>query len=171
MFIAWKLTGEFKLATLYWIYFAAGIVIAELKWERFLGNKHALSVAFLLLIACVGFWTSGATSMLNIAIKVICTFAVIILAYNICCHITFHHKFDEYIQLCGRESIVIYAAHWSFTEIYITQHLALPQNELVAFGITALFAVVISFTCIGLHRLTMLMPPINMLLFGEKSKL
>ena len=170
MVLIWKQTAEFKLATLYWIYFTGGIFMAEYKCEHLLENKYALSAAFLLLIVTVCFWTSGATSLLNIATKIICTYSVIILAYNICRHIPFHPRFDRYIQMCGRESIVIYVAHWPFTCIYLTSHITLPNNELIGFLITASFTVIISLVCIGFHRLTQLMPPVNMLLFGEKMR-
>lgn len=167
LLLIWKMSGDFKLATLYWIYFASGIIIAECKWERFLENKYLLSGSFVILLLVVCFWTSGATSVKNIAVKIICTYSIILLVYNISKNMQFYRYIDKFFQLCGRESIAIYAVHWLFLKMVIAPVL-LPQNELIGFGITSVFAVLVSIICIYIHRLIKMLPIVKLILFGEK---
>lgn len=167
LLLIWKMSGDFKLATLYWIYFTSGIIIAECKWERFLENKHLLSGSFVTLLLVVCFWSSGETSVKNILIKIVCTFSIILLVYNVCKNMHFYRYIDQFLQLCGRESIAIYAVHWLFLKMVITPVL-LPQNELIGLGVTSIFAVLVSIVCIYIHRLVKMMPIVKMILFGEK---
>lgn len=167
LLLIWKMSGDFTLATLYWIYFTSGIIIAECKWERFLENKYLLSGSFVTLLLVVCFWTSGETSVKNILIKIVCTFSIILLVYNVCKNMQFYRYIDLFLQLCGRESIAIYAVHWLFLKIVITPVL-LPQNELIGLGVTSIFAVLVSIVCIYIHRLVKMMPIVKMILFGEK---
>lgn len=167
LLLIWKMSGDFKLATLYWIYFASGIIIAECKWERFLENKYLLSGSFVILLLVVCFWTSGATSVKNIAVKIVCTYSIILLVYNISKNMQFYRYIDQFFQLCGRESIAIYAVHWLFLKMVIAPVL-LPQNELIGLGITSVFAVLVSIICISIHRLIKMLPIVKLILFGEK---
>lgn len=167
LLLIWKMSGDFTLATLYWIYFTSGIIIAECKWERFLENKYLLSGSFVTLLLVVCFWTSGETSVKNILIKIVCTFSIILLVYNVCKNMQFYRYIDLFLQLCGRESIAIYAVHWLFLKMVITPVL-LPQNELIGLGVTSIFAVLVSIVCIYIHRLVKMMPIVKMILFGEK---
>lgn len=79
----------------------------------------------------------------------------------------FYRYIDQFLQLCGRESIAIYAVHWLFLKMVITPVL-LPQNELIGLGVTSIFAVLVSIVCIYIHRLVKMMPIVKMILFGEK---
>ena len=78
----------------------------------------------------------------------------------------FFRYIDLFLQLCGRESIAIYAVHWLFLKMVITPVL-LPQNELIGLGVTSIFAVLVS-VCIYIHRLVKMMPIVKMILFVEK---
>lgn len=138
------MSGDFKQATLYWIYFASSIIIAECKWEKFLENKYLLSGSFVTLLLVVCFWTSGATSVKNIAIKIICTYSIVLLVYNISKNMLSYRYIDQFFQLCGRESIAIYAVHWLFFKMVITPVLS-PQNELIGLGVF--------FCCFGINRM------------------
>ena len=167
LLLIWKMSGDFKLATLYWIYFTSGIIIAECKWERCLENKYLLSGSFVTLLLVVCFWSSGETSIKNILIKIVCTFSIILLVYNVCKNMHFYRYIDQFLQLCGRESIAVYAVHWLFLKMVITPVL-LPQNELIGLGVTSIFAVLVSIVCMCIHRLVKMMPIVKMILFGEK---
>lgn len=73
---------------------------------------------------------------------------------------------NQFFQLCGRESIAIYAVHWLFLKMVITPVLS-PQNELIGLGVT-FFTVLVSIVCIYIHRLVKMMPIVKMILFGDK---
>ena len=129
-------------------------------------NKYLLSGSFVTLLLVVCFWTSGATSVKNIAIKIICTYSIVLLVYNISKNMQSYRYINQFFQLCVRESIAIYAVHWLFLKMVITPVLS-PQNELIGLGVT-FFAVLVSIVCIYIHRLVKMMPIVKMILFGDK---
>lgn len=164
--IVWKYTGEFKLATLYLVYFALGVMVKAYGKEAWLCHKTTAAISVLVICLATCFWTSGATSVMNILLKVVVSFAVIQLIYILCTECKWNMLADRFVQRCGICSIAIYILHWAFLPLS-PYHPLLPQNELIGFLVTISFAIVISAVCCQLYGYSCKMPMIRLLLFGQ----
>ena len=164
--LTWKLTGEFRLSTLYLPFFAAGIGCCWFKKETLLENMHLASLSFLIVCIVTCFWTSGATSPMNILYKIIVTFAMIQLTYIGCKHFVWNSTVDSYIQRCGRCSLAIYVLHWSFLSLE-PYHPFLPQNEWAALLLTSIFGMIVALVCCWIYDFLRPLPWIRLFLFGQ----
>ena len=166
----WYKYEMFKLALLYMPYFAAGTLMSQTNTTEKIFNNHLISnIGLLCIFLLMAFWTSGATSMLNIGIKLIVTFSVILLTYMTCTCLSWNKHFDNFIIECGKQSLPIYIIHWNFLHIFDIKPV-LPQNELLAFIPVFLFAVIICYTCILFKKIIQLFPVMNLFLFGDYQK-
>lgn len=164
--LTWKLTGEFRLSTLYLPFFVAGIGCCWFKKETLLENMHLASLSFLIVCIVTCFWTSGATSPMNILYKIIVTFAMIQLTYIGCKHFVWNSTVDRYIQRCGRCSLAIYVLHWSFLSLE-PYHPFLPQNEWAALLLTSIFGMIVALVCCWIYDFLRPLPWIRLFLFGQ----
>ena len=164
--IVWKATGEFKLATLYLIYFALGVMVNAFSKEAWLCHKTTATISVLVICLATCFWTSGATSVMNILLKVMVSFAVIQLIYILCTECKWNMLVDRFVQRCGVCSIAIYILHWAFLPLS-PYHPLLPQNELIGLLVTISFAIVISAVCCQLYGYLCKMPMVRLFLFGQ----
>lgn len=167
LFLAWKLTGDFRLATLYLPYFSAGIFLSTFNKEKWLGNKIMGTISLLIISLCTCFWISGATSITNIILKIFVSFAVIQLTYIIC-QINWNIKQDDFVRQCGICSLSIYVIHWTFLPMTPYSPL-LPQNELYGLIITTLLGIIIAYACILINQLIGLLPIMRLLLLGQSK--
>ena len=167
LLFAWKITGNFHLATLYFPYFSTGILMSALSKEKWLENKTAGTISLISICLCTCFWTSGATSIINIILKILVSFAVIQLIY-IVCQMDWNAKTDKFIQKCGICSLGIYVIHWTFLPMTPYSPL-LPQNELYGLAITIFLGIVVTYACIFINQFINLFPIIRLLLLGKNK--
>jgi peptidoglycan/LPS O-acetylase OafA/YrhL len=171
MGIIWKLTGTFKLATLYIAYFATGTILAQIKQIQSLFYQPIISaIAFLCIFLLLPFWESGNTSISNIVVKIIISFSVIIIVYNVCTLLKWYDLWDKFILSCGKYSLVIYVVHWEFLQ-FVNEKIFIVQNELIGFTITLIISILICKTCILFKKITETSPIIDFILFGNYSYL
>lgn len=155
-----------KLATLYLVYFAAGSIVADYdKLERAMLKPSVIALCFLGVVLATDFWTSGATSMINIVLKVVVSFSVICLLYVVCSTWQWNSHIDGFIQRCGRESLVIYVMHWPFVHIGIK--LMLSDNEVIGIGVNLLIAIAVCHVCFLVKRLMSSSKYLDFLFFGN----
>lgn len=169
LFAVWRTLGWFKLETLYIIYFAVGVIISLKGLEnRLLDNAVLSAVSIFAALLFTDWWDPGATSPVNIVLKVIVSFGVICITYLSCTRLRWGVRFDSFIQECGRYSLAIYVVHWSFlnvgTKIYY------QCNELLAFIPVFIYAVIICFVCVGFKKLVEQSFIADLLLFGNIKK-
>ena len=167
--VLWKYTGEFQLSVLYLPYFAAGVLFASGMCSRLMSSCIVSAVCLFIVCFITCFWSSGHTSLPNILIKIIVSLSVIQLTYNICLKMHWCVLFDKFIKESSINSLAIYIIHWTFLPLFLVKPV-LPQNELFAFLICTLSAVVISSACILLKRIVALFPIADLLLFGVMPK-
>ena len=167
--IVWKYTGEFKLATLYLVYFAMGVMVKAYGKEAWLCHKTTAAISVLVICLATCFWTSGATSVMNILLKVMVSFAVIQLIYILCTESKWNMLADRFVQRCGICSIAIYILHWAFLPLS-PYHPLLPQNELIGLLVTSLGALVIAYVCCCLFELIKRIPMLSLWIFGLNKR-
>lgn len=170
LFVVWRKFGWFKFETLYFVYFAFGVLISRFrKEERVLGNQWTVGLSLVCVLLLTAFWSSGATSLTNIVVKVAVSFSVICLTYLCCTRFVWISPCESFIQLCGRCSLAIYILHWPFTHLTATKF-EWPQTELLAFVPIVIYGILICYVCIGLKLVVSLSRVMNFLLFGEVLK-
>ena len=113
------------------------------------------------------YWTSGATSIFNILIKILVSCSTIVIIYIICTKLKWSNVLDRFIKKCGIYSLSIYITHWTFINIGI--RIAIFQNELIAFVITSTFAIIICIVCIQFKLIISHIPIADFLLFGNNK--
>lgn len=169
--VLWKFVAilDFHLSVLYLPYFSAGVLVSGCRKEAWLDNR--LLAFFSLFIVCLAtcFWTSGATSPINVLLKVVVSFAVIQLTWLICVRCHWNKKADTYVQRCGTMSLAIYVVHWTFLTLR-PYHLMLPQNELLALLLATVIALLIAEASMMIKRLVAQIPIADYLLFGVNRK-
>lgn len=159
--------GFFHNATLYLPYFIAGILSSRISnIEKFLKNGVLTSVSFLCIVLMLPFWTSGATSIVNITTKLLIAPATIIITYNCCTQLSWNKYFNQFILMCGKYSLAIYVTHWTFLKITETKF-TIIQNELIAFIPIFLYASLICFACVLIKKIISLCPIIDCLMYGN----
>ncbi len=166
MFVVWYELKCLKMATLYVIYFAVGVFISKIKRENLFANQLFTTVSLLMIFLLLAFWTSGSTSLLNIAVKIVVSFSVIQITYRLCTEMKWYKPWDTFILSCGKNSIAIYVVHWTFLHFFDKAPMMI-QNELFSFIIMLIGGVLISVTCLLFHRIVRLSPILDMLMFGR----
>lgn len=164
--VLWKQTGDFHLATLYLPYFVFGVLMSEFKKIDILKKQSVQTTSLLVTFLLTTLFVSGATSVLNIASKLLVTFSMIAIVFYLCSTFEWNKKVDGFVQLCGMNSLAIYCAHWSFTRLTIDKP-CLPNNELIALSICVLAACITSYGCILLKKMIGKYPLFDCLLFGK----
>lgn len=167
LLIFWHFTGICKNAAIYIIYFAAGAIInnSNKLFAYIFGNKFLGTVAIMSICLLLGFWTSSKTSVLNIILKVIISFSVIIVTYLICSKVQWNNKISDYMEMCGKYSLAIYVVHWIFLPI-VPSKILYTQNEILALITFSIVAILISYVCIGIKKLISFFPVLDILMFG-----
>lgn len=166
--ILWKYTGEFKFAALYVIYFAAGVIVKDYSKETWLSNKTTASISFIIICLATCFWTSGATSIINILLKIIVSFAVIQQIFKLCTEYVWNYRIDSFVKRCEKCSIAIYILHWTFLPL-APYHPMFPHNEFIGLLSTSLFAIIISYICCNIYDYISRIPILNFIFFGQRK--
>lgn len=157
-----------KLATLYIVYFAAGSLVADYaKLERMMLKPSVIALCFFGVVLATDFWTSGATSIINVVLKVVVSFCVICLLYVVCSTWQWNRYIDGFVQGCGRESLAIYVVHWPF--VHIATKLSLSDNEVIGMGVNILIAIAVCYTCFLVKRLMSSSKYLDLLFFGNNK--
>lgn len=165
--IIWYKFKWFKLETLYMPYFAAGVLLSQTNLtDKILSNRAITTLSFLSIFTLLAFWESGNTSITNIVIKLIISFATISIVYSICRKDSWYQPISNFVTKCGKQSLAIYVIHWSFLKVVNVKPL-IVQNELLAFIPMSLFAIAISYTCIYFRNTIKISPFLSTLLFGD----
>lgn len=167
LLLIWYRWGILKMSALYIIYFAAGTILSQNKSvDKLFQNQILATLALAIIVLCLPFWQSGATSMINISTKIAISFSVILIIYNLCTRLTWSKWWDKFILECGKFSLAIYVSHWCFLHIFDTKP-TIVQNELLVFIPIFGFAILICLTCILFKKIVQLFPAADFLLFGE----
>lgn len=140
------------------------------KIEAWMMNPNIITVAFVVIFLCLDWWTSGAGNMKNNMLKLTVSFSTIVILYNVCLRLEWNKYVDTYIRRCGIYSLAIYCAHWSFTHILCNPLSKFTSNELLAFVLTAIFAILNIETCILFKRMIAFSPVLDLLFFGNRKK-
>lgn len=155
-----------KLSTLYFVYFALGSIVADhSKLERTMLKPSTIALCFLGVVLATDFWSSGATSMTNVVLKVVVSLSVICLLYVVCSQWQWNSRIDSFIQKCGRESLAIYVMHWPF--VYIGIKMSLSDNEVIGMGANIIIAIGVCYVCFLLKRLMSSSKYLDLLFFGN----
>lgn len=163
----WRKTGEFHLSALYLPYFAFGVIVSSMGKENWLADKRIGTLSMLAICLATCFWTSGHTSVVNVAIKLVVSVAVIQIVYLICSEMEWGNKANRFAQKCGRDSLAIYILHWIFLPLS-PYHYLLPQNELIGMYLTTVFALIIAYVCCWIYSLVGKFPILKLIMFGQK---
>lgn len=167
LFLLWYRWGILKMAALYIVYFAGGVIISRFNSiDKLFRNQILSTIALAVIFLVLPFWQSGATSITNIIIKMAVSFGVILIVYNLCTRLTWNKYWNDFILACGKYSLAIYVSHWAFLHIFDSKP-TIVQNELVAFLPILGYAILICFTCILFKKLIHLFPAADLALFGE----
>lgn len=169
--IIWKLTGDFKNATMYLSSFAFGVLTSDYKkLEMNLNNKWFATISIIFILLFTNTFVSGSQSIYNSLIKIILTFSSIICLYQLC-NIKWKQNIESYITKCGIYSIAIYAIHWYFTDLKFLVQYFNTNNELIIFLISSITAVIISLICIYTKIALQKYYIFDGLMFGGKWKI
>lgn len=77
---------------------------------------------------------------------------------------------SNFVESCGRYSLAIYVAHWTFTKIFEIKP-NFTQNELLSFLFFVAIAIAISAVCIALKKFIALFPVADFILYGNYKAL
>lgn len=155
------------MSALYIVYFAGGTIISRFGCiDKLFRNQFLAILALAAIFLGLPFWQSGATSTMNIIIKMAISSGIILLVYNLCTRLTWNRYWNDFILGCGKCSLAIYVSHWVFLHIFDSKP-AIVQNELLAFIPILGYAMLICFVCILFKKIIQLFPAADLLLFGE----
>lgn len=170
LLFVWKTTGELRFAIVYIPYFVLGIAVSEYNALKTLfENRWLGTLSICLVLLLTNYYSSGAQSLLNTLIKLVVTFSVVVLLYQLC-NGKWNTRVDKFISKCGVYSIGIYALHWPFINIDSITTSFSTSNELLAALVALLISLVISSFCIFIKKKLSLYPVIDGVMFGGKWK-
>lgn len=153
------------------VYFATGTIFTHIKQMQTIFYQSIISaIALMCICLLLPFWESGQSSICNIIVKIIISFSIILVTYNICTLLNWNNLWDKFILSCGKYSLSIYAAHWGFLQLF-NERTMIVQNELIGLTITLFIGILICQTCILLKKIVETSPVIDFVLFGNYTQL
>ncbi|WP_254411882.1 acyltransferase family protein [Dyadobacter diqingensis] len=159
----------------YYGYFFIGIFIAKYTWlkEKIL-DYRLFSFFLILFVLVVGFYSFGDPNFhsmgISLLIKIVSAVSAILSSYFIINKITFNAIVDGCVTKWGMSSIVIYATHFKFIDLFKGLYLIPELNNSLIIFISLFFSVLIISLCMGIYEIVKLCPPLNLLLYGGKTK-
>lgn len=165
--IIWYEFKWFKMEVLYMPYFVMGVIFSQDKTiDKIFSNKIITTLSLFCIFTLLVFWESGHTSIINILIKLIISFSIILIIYLICKNDNWNQFISIFIMNCGKDSLAIYVMHWSFLKLLETKYL-IVQNELLAFIPILLFSILICYVCIFFRKIISYSPFFDTILLGN----
>ena len=157
----------------YFGYFFLGVFLAKYSAirDRIL-NVNYFSLLFVIFLVAVGHYSFNDKNFhmfgVSLLIKVVAATTAIFSLYYIVNNIKWIPVIDSYITSWGVSSIVIYATHFKFIEIFKGIGLLPEMHVLLLLVISLLFSLLVVSFCMFIYRIVKLCPPLNFLLYGQK---
>lgn len=163
LFTLWHISGEFKLATLYFPFFAGGVLLSLFKREEMLKNSILRGLSVLAVILLTALWKSGGAIFFYVGIKYIVSASAIVILYMLITEFKWNKTIDRFFEECGKNSIAIYCIHWPFTKIFPVN----IENEIYAIMASFIMGVVACMLCISFKKITNKISWLDVIMFGN----
>lgn len=156
---------------LYFLFLFTGAFAAKYSMiSKLILNRIMFAVCLILFIVLSGHYNLNDTGTINKVLKIVIAFSAISSIYYIVRNIKWHPAVDKWVQLWGRNTIVIYTTHfavnWFFVGSPLFSHLGLVLLILV----NAACALIVISACLLILKIVELCPPLNLLLYGHPFK-
>ncbi|MFT3703318.1 MAG: acyltransferase family protein [Agriterribacter sp.] len=156
---------------LYFLFLFSGVFAYKYSIiSNVLLNQWIFSISLLLFIVLSGRYDYNDNGNLNKLLKIIIAFSAISSLYYIVRKIKWNPTVDKYVQLLGRNTIVIYTTHfainWFFKGVPLFSNLGLVSLILVNF----VLALIVIIACLLIFEIVQLSPLLNFLLYGHMPK-
>lgn len=163
------ITLDFGNSLNYLPYFSIGVLLSDFKLVKALSNKVLGTIALLFIFMTTALWSSGATSIINILVKLIVSISLIIVVYKICIDFKWNCVIEEFVMMCGMNSMAIYCVHRYFTSIWPSD-IPFVKSEMIALLYTSFCAVAVCYLCFGFKKLIEKYPFLDYIMFGSIKK-
>lgn len=156
---------------LYFIFFSGGVFISKyIVLSKLMLKQHVFTISLIIFIVLSGWYDYTALTNQNKIIKVIVAVSAIASLYYIVQKIKWHPGVDKYVQLWGKNTIVIYTTHftinWFFKGVPLFSNLGLISLVIV----NAVCSVIVITACMLIFKIVKLSPLLNFLLYGHQAK-